>query len=55
SKNTCTYARHYGRAPNGQHARLTDVFVRGDRYSLCTAMRIDEYLAARVVEGLFDS
>jgi transposase len=27
SKNERTYARHYGRAPRGQRAQLTDVFV----------------------------
>ena len=42
SKNERTYyAWHYGRAPNGQRMRLTDVFVRGDRYSPCAAMTID--------------
>ncbi|OJA13331.1 hypothetical protein AZE42_09282 [Rhizopogon vesiculosus] len=38
SKNERTYARHYGRAPNGQRVRLTDVFVQGDRYSPCATM-----------------
>ena len=55
SKNERTFARHYGRAPRGQRAQLKDVFVRGDRYSLCAAMTVDGYIAARVVEGSFDA
>ncbi|KAG1844619.1 hypothetical protein DFJ58DRAFT_717593 [Suillus subalutaceus] len=39
----------------GKRAQLTNVFVRGDRYSLCAAMTINGYTAARVVEGSFDS
>ncbi|KIK34606.1 hypothetical protein CY34DRAFT_42427, partial [Suillus luteus UH-Slu-Lm8-n1] len=54
SKNERTYARHYGRAPRGQRAQLTDVFVRGDRYSLCAAMTVEGYIAARAIEGSFD-
>jgi transposase len=34
SKNELTYARRYGRSMSGEQAHLTDVFVRGDRYSL---------------------
>ncbi|KIK31479.1 hypothetical protein CY34DRAFT_103245, partial [Suillus luteus UH-Slu-Lm8-n1] len=33
SKNDRTYARHYGRAPRGHRAQLTDVFVRGGKSS----------------------
>ncbi|KAG2737687.1 hypothetical protein P692DRAFT_201661930, partial [Suillus brevipes Sb2] len=54
-KNERTYARHYGRSHYGQRAQLCDVFVQGDRYSLCAAMTIDGYLATRVVEGSFDA
>jgi hypothetical protein len=55
SKNERTYACHYGRSHYGQHAQLCDVFIRGDRYSLCAAMTIDGYLATRVIEGSFDA
>jgi hypothetical protein len=54
SKNERTYARLYGRAARGKRATLTDVFVRGDRYSLCAAMTVEGYIAARVVEGSYD-
>lgn len=53
SKNERTFARHYGRAPCNYRAQLKDVFVRGDRYSLCAAMTVDGYIAAHVVEGSF--
>ncbi|KAG2150764.1 hypothetical protein DEU56DRAFT_869105 [Suillus clintonianus] len=46
SKNDRTYARHYGRAPRGHRAQLTDVFVQGDRIG---------YIAAHVVEGSLNS
>ncbi|KAG2157040.1 hypothetical protein DEU56DRAFT_710158, partial [Suillus clintonianus] len=55
SKNEITWARHYGRAMAGQRAALTDVFVRGDRYSLVAAITTEGYMAAHVVEGSFDS
>ncbi|KIM59563.1 hypothetical protein SCLCIDRAFT_38445, partial [Scleroderma citrinum Foug A] len=55
SKNERTFARHYGRAPHRQHAQLKDVFVQGDRYSLCAAMSTDGYIAAHVVEGSFNA
>jgi len=32
----------------------TDVFVRGDRYSLCAAMTVEGYIAARAISGSFD-
>ena len=54
SKDEHTWARHYGRAMSGAHASLSDVFVCGDRYSLVAAMTIDGYIAADVVEGLYD-
>ncbi|KAG1747177.1 uncharacterized protein EDB91DRAFT_1048553, partial [Suillus paluster] len=55
SKNERTYAWGYGRAPYGQRAQLSDVSVRGDRYSLCAAMTVDGYVATRAVEGPFDA
>ena len=55
SKDERTFARRYGRAYRGERAELTDVFVRGDRYSLLCAMTVDGYIAAEVVEGSFDS
>ncbi|KIJ05939.1 hypothetical protein PAXINDRAFT_50858, partial [Paxillus involutus ATCC 200175] len=55
SKNELTWARHYGRAMSGTRATLSDVFVRGDCYSLVAAITIDGYLAADVVEGSYDS
>jgi len=54
NKNDCTYARHYGRTSRGHCARLSDVFVGGDRYSLCAAMTTQGYLTCHVVEGSFD-
>lgn len=54
SKNECTYAQLYGWAARGERATLTDVFVRGDQYSLCAAMTVEGYIAARVVEGSYD-
>ncbi|KIJ08666.1 hypothetical protein PAXINDRAFT_51482, partial [Paxillus involutus ATCC 200175] len=54
-KNELTWARHYGRAVAGQQAALTDVFIRGDRYSMVAAITIEGYVAAHVVEGSFDS
>jgi hypothetical protein len=60
SKNERTYARHYGRAPNGQRARLAAYRCFCSRRSLlCVCFHdntiVDGYLVARVVEGLFDS
>ncbi|OJA18644.1 hypothetical protein AZE42_12330 [Rhizopogon vesiculosus] len=45
SKNERTYVRHYGRASSGQRARLTDVFVRGDRYSLSSMILLPKILS----------
>jgi len=55
SKNERTYARRYGRAFSGERAELKDVFVRGDRYSLVTALSVEGYIAVEVVPGSFDS
>ncbi|KAE9392284.1 hypothetical protein BT96DRAFT_1000459 [Gymnopus androsaceus JB14] len=55
SKNDHTTARRYGRAPIGQRADFEDVFVRGQRYTLCAAMSLKGYIATRVVEGSFDT
>jgi len=38
----------------GECAMLTDVFVHADHYSLVAAMSVDGYLAAEVIDGLFD-
>jgi len=54
SKDERTYARRYGRAPIGCTPDFSDVFVRGERYSLVAAMSIEGYLATRVKEGSFD-
>ena len=55
SKNEITWARQYGRAMAGRRAALTDVFVRGDRYSLVAAITTEGYMAAHVIEGSFDN
>jgi len=55
SKNELTYARKYGRAYSGERAKLTDVFVRGDRYSLVAALTIEGYIASDAVPGSLDS
>jgi transposase len=55
SKNERTWARHHGRSMSGEAAHLTDVFVRGDRYSLVAALTRDGYIAAHAVMGSFDS
>ncbi|KAG1893142.1 uncharacterized protein F5891DRAFT_892104, partial [Suillus fuscotomentosus] len=55
SKNEITWARQYGRAMAGRRAALTDVFVRGDHYSLVAAITTEGYIAAHAVEGSFDS
>ncbi|KAG1867774.1 hypothetical protein DFJ58DRAFT_630217, partial [Suillus subalutaceus] len=47
SKNDRTYTWHYGRAPGGHCAQLTNVFVRGDWYSLCTATTAQGHIAAQ--------
>ncbi|KIK79823.1 hypothetical protein PAXRUDRAFT_160246 [Paxillus rubicundulus Ve08.2h10] len=54
SKDELTWAQHYGRAASGSCATLSDVFVRGDHYSLVAMITIDGYLAAEVVEGSYD-
>ena len=55
SKNEHSYACQYGLAPAGQQAKLNDIFVHGDHYSLLAAMTLDSYLATWVVPGSFDS
>ena len=55
SKNEHTYGRRFGRAMSGEQAELKDVFVRGDRYSLVTAITTEGYIASRVVPGSFYS
>ena len=55
SKNKLVYARRYGRAYSGERAELTDVFVRGDRYSLVAALTIEGYIAIDAVPGSLDS
>jgi transposase len=54
SKDERTYARRYGRALIGHTPDISDVFVRGERYSLVAAMSIEGYLATRVTEGSFN-
>ena len=54
SKDKWTWACHYGQAMSGTQACFTDVFVRGDRYSLVAAMAVDGYIAVDVVKGSFD-
>jgi transposase len=55
SKNKISLARRYGRAVAGQRAAFTDVFVRGQRYSLAAALSKNGYIATKVVPGSFDS
>jgi hypothetical protein len=55
SKNELTLVRRYGMAMIGQMAAFTDVFVRGQRYSLAAAMSKRGYIASKVVPGSFDS
>ncbi|PBK71794.1 hypothetical protein ARMSODRAFT_883214, partial [Armillaria solidipes] len=45
SKDERTWARHYGRSPVGTNADLSDVFVRGERYSLIAALTTEGYIA----------
>ncbi|KAK0235518.1 hypothetical protein EDD85DRAFT_773604, partial [Armillaria nabsnona] len=46
---------HYGRSPVGTNADLSDVFVRGECYSLIAALTTEGYIATRVEMGSFDS
>jgi len=55
SKNDLTLARRFGRALAGECATFTDVFTRGQRYSLTAAISRQGYIAAKVVPGSFDS
>jgi hypothetical protein len=51
SKDEHSLARHYGRAPTGERAELSNPFVRGKRYSLVAAMSTKGYIASRIVMG----
>jgi len=55
SKNDHSTAHTFGRALVGERAHFSDVFVRGDRYSLVAAISKKGYIAAEVVQGSFDS
>ena len=55
SKNKKAYARLRGWSLSGQPATLSDVFVRGDRYSLVAAVTTEGYIATHVVPGSLDS
>jgi transposase len=55
SKNDLTLARRFGRALAGERAAFTDVFTRGQRYSLAAAISRQGYIAAKVIPGSFDS
>lgn len=55
SKNELDVARRYGRAVVGERAAFTDVFIRGQRYSLAAAISKRGYIATKVVPGSFDS
>ena len=55
SKNDHTLARRYGLSLVGERAAFTDVFVRGQRWSLAAAISQNGYIATKVVPGSFDS
>lgn len=55
SKNDHTLARRYGLAAVGERAAFSDVFVRGQRWSLAAAISKKGYIATKVVPGSFDS
>ena len=55
SKNDLTLAHHFGRALAGERAAFTDVFTRGQQYSLAAAISQRGYIAAKVVPGSFNS
>jgi hypothetical protein len=55
SKNDLTLARHFGRALAGECAAFTNVFTRGQRYSLAATISQRGYIAAKVVPGSFNS
>ncbi|RPD57202.1 hypothetical protein L226DRAFT_445039, partial [Lentinus tigrinus ALCF2SS1-7] len=54
-KNDHTTCRRRGYAMAGERAEITDVFVRGDRYSLAAAITKDGYIATRALLGSYDS
>ncbi|KAN0073708.1 Homeodomain-like protein [Tylopilus felleus] len=55
SKDRRTYARRYGCVLHRERAHLIDVFVRGDRYSLCAALTLEGYIAARAIPDSYDA
>ena len=55
SKNELSYTRRHGRSMSGEPATLTDVFARGDRYSLVATITTKGYVAAHAVPGSFDA
>jgi transposase len=55
SKNDHTLARRYGLALAGERAAFTDLFVRGQRWSLAAAISLNGYIATKVVPGSLDS
>jgi transposase len=55
SKNDHNTARRYGRSLSGQQADFIDNFVRGERYSLVSAITTDGYIAVRVIPGSFNA
>ena len=55
SKNERAYAQLRGWSFSGQPVTLSDVFVRGDRYSLVAAITIEGYIATCVVPGSLNS
>jgi len=55
SKNDHDTGRRYGRSLSGQRADFIDNFVRGERYSLVSAITTDGYIAVRVIPGSFNA
>lgn len=55
SKDNCTLYQCFGRSPTGTPAEASAQFVHGDQYSLISAMSVDGYISAQVVEGSVDA
>ena len=55
SKNDHTLAHRYGLALAGERAVFTDVFIRGQHWSLAAAISQNGYIATKVVPGSLDS
>lgn len=53
-KNEHEILRRYGRSHTGQQADYSEVFVRGERYSMIAALTIEGYIAVEVTNGSFD-